>query len=111
MSDDINLDRIAERLVTDGIAAYVEQTGGGCATIMVGEHAADAKGDPRYQAVVGPGWFEGPGWTNARAALDELYIGPDDDGDSYDAVYATKNTDTEDTIIDEIKRQIATRQI
>lgn len=36
----------------------------------------------RYPALAGPGWFDGPAWSQPRASLEEFYIGPDDDGES-----------------------------
>jgi hypothetical protein len=34
----------------------------------------------RYEALAGPGWFDGPAWTRGRADLRDFYVGPDDDG-------------------------------
>lgn len=42
-----------------GVCAYVEQTGGGVATIFAGE--LDEEGVPPF--AVGPGHFDGPNWT------------------------------------------------
>lgn len=85
----IDLDRVAEivRDLSEG-PCYVEQTGGGCATIYAGERdlpAIEPEIDPdwtRFHAAAGPGWFEGPYWTNPRADLDDFYLGPDDMGDA-----------------------------
>ena len=78
----IDLNEVA-RLLRDehGIDnAYVEHTGGGCATVYAGPVRVDNNGDPRYAASAGPGQFmdsEGP-----NANPDDFYIGPDDDGNS-----------------------------
>lgn len=76
----LDLDEVA-RLLRDehGIAdAYVEQTGGGCATIYAGPTRHDpGEQELRYAAIAGPGWFEG---YRARASSADFYIGPDDDG-------------------------------
>lgn len=72
------------------IPAYVEQTGGGCATIYAGEavQICEVEGEPHYNqypVLAGPGWFEGPGFTNPRATTAEFYIGTydSDDDDGY----------------------------
>lgn len=77
MTDTLNMDEVVRRLNDAGVDAYVEQTGGGCATIFAG-----VQSDERWDVCAGPGWFEGPGWTNARGDLGDFAIGPDDDGDS-----------------------------
>jgi hypothetical protein len=79
---ELNMQQVCEILKSKGIPAYVEQTGGGCATIYAGEPAPDSHGDLRYPACAGPGVFNGPGWTNPSATTDEFYIGPDDDGET-----------------------------
>lgn len=103
----LDLDEVVRLLKEEHhTAAYVEQTGGGCATIYAGvlaereepryrwtENGREQVGtelNPRWQAVAGPGWFEGPGWTNGRATVDEFYVGPDDDGEA-DPVVATRD--------------------
>lgn len=87
---ELNMDRICELLAAKGIPAYVEQTGGGCATIYAGEKtpqtftisygAKETYTEDRYEACAGPGWFAGPGWTNGRADTSDFYVGLDDDG-------------------------------
>lgn len=83
----INLNRVVAWLKLYGVPAYVEQTGGGCATIYAGDRNVDRYGDgDLYHALaIGPGWFEGPNWTEARADTTDLYIGPHDQGEG-DAV-------------------------
>jgi hypothetical protein len=94
----LNLETICDMLRAKGIPAYVEQTGGGCATIYAGESFERtepmyswASGErevighgteTRFPALAGPGWFDGPGWTEGRADTADFYIGPDDDGDN-----------------------------
>lgn len=80
----LNLDTICTLLRERGIPAYVEQTGGGVATIYAGEqNIPDPSGEwMRWQALAGPGWFEGPGWSNGRGHTSDFAIGPDDDGET-----------------------------
>lgn len=73
-----DFDRLAEMVRGFGMPAVVEMTGGGVATMYVGDF--DDAGNALI--VAGPGWFEGPGYTRARATLDEFSWGPDDDGQS-----------------------------
>lgn len=80
MAEQLNLDEVVRILKDKGIDAYVEQTGGGTATIFAGNQFIDGYGTNRYQACAGPGWFEGPNFTEARADTSEFYVGPDDDG-------------------------------
>lgn len=74
---EISLDKIVDLIRATGFEAYVEQTGGGTATIYAGSVFTDAEGDPRYPVVAGPGWFEGP--TDARGHTADFCVGPDDD--------------------------------
>jgi hypothetical protein len=63
--------------------AYVEQTGGGTATIYVGKPGDGAFNEwDRYAAAIGPGTFN---WTDPDAStfyLGDLYVGPDDMGEA-----------------------------
>jgi len=93
---DIDFDRITDLVNAAGIPAYTEQTGGGCATIYIGNARRDAHGDLRYPLLAGPGWFAGPGWTNPKGTTADLYIGPDDDGAS--EAWAATDDDTTDTV-------------
>lgn len=77
----LDLDKVCDLLKERNIPAYVEQTGGGCATIYAGEPDRTDPQWPRYKALAGPGWFEGPGWSNGRADTSDFYVGPDDDGE------------------------------
>jgi hypothetical protein len=77
---ELSLDAIVDLLRRGDIPAVVEQTGGGCATIQIGDLFTDAAGAERYPILCGPGWFEGPRWKNARGDTEDLYVGPDDDG-------------------------------
>jgi hypothetical protein len=93
MNDDtdiIDMDAICEILRAGDIPAYVEQTGGGCATIYAGVPYTDEIGDARYPCLAGPGWFAGPGWTAGRGWVDEFCYGADDDGET-DATYVMTN--------------------
>lgn len=81
----LNMDKIVEYVRGAGFAAYVEQTGGGCATIYA-SRTADERGLParpdgdHCEVVAGPGWFAGPNWTKPQAAVLDLWVGLDDDG-------------------------------
>lgn len=79
---ELNLDIVVEIVNRHGVPAYVEQTGGGTATIYAGVPYKDDEGDQRFPAVAGPGWFTEPGWRGGRSTLYEFSIGPDDDGES-----------------------------
>lgn len=92
---EINLDTIAAAVRALGVPCFVEQTGGGCATVYAGDTYTDEHGDARYLAGAGPGWFEGPGWTNARADLvdgSDFYVGLDDDGEDEQGVWVQPGT-------------------
>lgn len=104
---DIDLDAIVAAIVKVGIPAYVEMTGGGVATIYAGEahdHTETIRFGPaagetitykRWQALAGPGWFEGPGYTVARASRTDFYVGPDDEGESDPWCSVATTTDAE----------------
>ena len=83
----IEFDAVVAALRDEGIDAYVEQTGGGCATVLVGEpeefvyKTGDGRvvSDWHYPAAVGPGWFEGEGWTRGHGAATDLAAGPEEE--------------------------------
>lgn len=77
---EIDMDEVVAELALLGVKAYVEQTGGGCATIYAGEPFLDPDGDRRYPGLAGPGFFAGPGWTLGRGHRGDFTVGPDDDG-------------------------------
>ncbi|HVQ91578.1 MAG TPA: hypothetical protein VMU51_11125 [Mycobacteriales bacterium] len=95
----VDLDRIAAMLNGRGVRAVVEMTGGGIATVFGGLDVRDADGDTRYTFLVGPGWFDGPGWTLARADTADLGWGPDDSGDDPGAYTAAGPQMTEADIV------------
>jgi hypothetical protein len=100
----LDMDKIVELVCAKGHAAYVEQTGGGTATIYASREwearpvyvrgdqanlptgvrqypkARDEEG--RYEVAAGPGWFEGPGWSEPKGAAGDFVIGVDDNGES-----------------------------
>lgn len=87
--ESISMDAIVAALTARGLTAYVEQTGGGCATIYAAASAAamaHANSAAGYNAgtivLAGPGTFAGPGWTDGRGDLGEFSYGPDDGGDT-----------------------------
>jgi hypothetical protein len=93
------------------IPAYVEQTGGGCATIYTGKpyHARDGQfqGKPCFRAVypvvAGPGGFD---WGGDRhtAYFGEFCIGPDDQGEG-ECYSSSTEKDTVRSLLDEMARQ------
>lgn len=69
----IDLDAVASLVRAQGFSAYVEQTGGGIATLYAGPLAEDVSA-MQHVAAAGPGYFR----TGAPLAdLGSLYIGPD----------------------------------
>ncbi len=81
-ADEIDMEAIASAVQTAGFHAYVEQTGGGTATIYAGRLHDRETDDPHYSAVAGPGWFRGPGWTAPRASRDDFSVGRHDHGET-----------------------------
>jgi hypothetical protein len=78
---ELNLDTIVELIHRQGIWAYVEQTGGGCATIYAGAQDTNREGDTIYAAIAGPGtcgWGHGPSIGNTG----DFFIGADDQGET-----------------------------
>lgn len=81
--DEIDMDAIVELVEAEGIQAYVEQTGGGCATIYAGRTGSPADLiRPEWIAGAGPGWFEGPGFSRGRGVVGDFWIGLNDDGET-----------------------------
>jgi hypothetical protein len=77
----VNLDTIVELIHRQGIWAYVEQTGGGCAKIYAGAQYTNREKDTIYAAIAGPGtygWGHGPSIANTG----EFFIGADDQGET-----------------------------
>jgi hypothetical protein len=101
----VDLDRIAAMLTERGVPAFVEMTGGGVATVYGGPELRDAGGGTRYTFLIGPGWFDGPGWTLARADTVDLGWGPDDDGDDPDAYTDASPQMTEEDIVAAVASQ------
>jgi hypothetical protein len=80
----LDLDEIVDRIHEQGVWAYVEQTGGGCATIFAGAWHSVPDGNygrTMYAAVAGPGTY---GWGDRPSVghTDEFFIGADDQGES-----------------------------
>jgi len=100
MSREVDFDKVVELVKAQGVAAYVEQTGGGCATILAGPMSEDG----HAVAAAGPGYFDGPGWTCGRGDTDDLYVGPDDQGES-DSMTADA-TWNEQRVADELVRVV-----
>lgn len=73
-----SLDNVVARLKLAGVDAYVEHTGGGCATIYAGgKHTvtwSDGQVDERHDVAAGPGTY---GSNTATTA--EFFVGPNDD--------------------------------
>ena len=83
---EFSMDAVVDRLHAAGVPAYVEMTGGGCATIYAGgKHVSldGAEECPRWDVAAGPGTY---GTRNGNLALlAEFYVGPNDDGASGEA--------------------------
>lgn len=85
---EFSMERVVEILKSWGDdSAYVEQTGGGCATIYAGgvlgtvkDYGEDAQ---VWGCLAGPGWFDGPQWREARGHTMDFNIGPEGSA-SYD---------------------------
>lgn len=111
----VNMDEIVRILREElGVpTAYVEQTGGGCATIFAGPTWKDQYGDEHFYAAAGPGYWT-HGWTNpdpANTALGELgdfHVGPDDGGMSDTPVWTAMEGETERSIAERIAAQSLT---
>jgi len=89
--NEIDMEKICDILKDDyKVTAYVEQTGGGCATIMAGEVRDD---EGHYQACAGPGWFRGPGWQHGVGDLGDFSVGFDDDGET-ESIFSQKQSTT-----------------
>ena len=89
----IDMSEIAALVQRAGVKCIVEQTGGGVATIFAGEEIEPG----RYQAAMGPGWFEGHNGNrhiNPRAWDTDCYVGPDNDDDG--TYYCTEGMSNED---------------
>lgn len=102
---EIDLELVAEFVSAKllGVRCYVEQTGGGCATVYLGNTYTPRASDPlanhevyaeqlkpgvllfpeQYPfgdcvpVMAGPGWFNGPGWTDGRGHRDDFSVGYD----------------------------------
>lgn len=81
---EFNLDRVAGELNSRGIAAEVDQTGGGTATLFAGERFFDNDGEPRWMIMAGPGYFDehGVAFTDTT----EFAVSKDDGGTDTDVV-------------------------
>jgi hypothetical protein len=93
-----NMDTIAKLVRERFDNAYVEMTGGGCATIYAGPVVVDAAGDNRYALIAGPGSYGGRGFgrdEDSVASYDFCY-GNDDDGETTPIFVA--ETESEETI-------------
>lgn len=82
-NDVIDLDQLVDVLQRLGLHAMTEMTGGGVATVYAGKVVGadpDLCDAPLYEACAGPGWFEGPYYSQPRATLNEFYVdrGPQD---------------------------------
>lgn len=80
VADQIDLEAVAVELRRRRIQAVVEDTAGNTACLFAGNPRTDDKGVIRYPVIGGPGFFDGPGWTNGRAWYEEFTFGAHDDG-------------------------------
>lgn len=106
----VSMDNLALLLRAKGhTKAYVEQTGGGCATLYSGGTWRDEHGDDRQDAVFGPGSFYGlDGWQEPYASCGEMFLGRDDDGAGQHHKLPDGATDEE--IVEAIHAQIVASQ-
>lgn len=110
MSTEIDMQKVCDLVHLADIPAYVEQTGGGCATIYAGRCFARPRIDPDpstklWDVAAGPGWFEGPGWTLPKGDVEDFYVGADDMGEG--EFYTATATDTEETLAARIVALVA----
>lgn len=110
---DVDMQVVAEIVSRAGVPAYVEQTGGGCATIFAGVAYKDAEGDERFPAAAGPGWFTGPHFSEPRASLYEFGVGPDNDGEGgfvdFAQIGALDITNIANVIVAQVRKTEAAR--
>lgn len=103
---ELDMDLICTLIHAAGLPAYVEQTGGGCATIQAGPTRLNGNGDSIYAALCGPGWFESfdlnqaPPFQRGRAHTDDCYVGADDQGDT--EAWAAGDSDDEQSVAERI---------
>lgn len=81
----INMDALSDLINKRGVKCYVEHTGGGCATLYIGEEFTDEHGDPRMVLLGGPGTLDHRDYGFSTADVGEFYVGPDDDGANMEA--------------------------
>lgn len=97
----ISLDRIAARLLGDGIMAEVQNTGGGVMCLFAG---TPVRGE--WSACAGPGWTQAGGAHLADTS--DFYVGPDDERSREDwPLEAYRTAVDEDTAVAAIKAQVA----
>lgn len=82
---EFSMDEVVKILTAKGVEnAYVEQTGGGCATIFAGPTHDEPDYGKRYAVAAGPGAYgryDGGEWHDSVGHTDEFCIGADDYGD------------------------------
>lgn len=69
-----SMDGVAKAINSQGIKASVQHTGGGCATLYLGETNAE----DYYSLAAGAGSFESKDWSNPVGYWSEFWIGPED---------------------------------
>lgn len=76
-----SFDVLAQLVRDAGVSAYVEQTGGNCATVFAGTTVTESDGYLRWTCAGGPGRFTWDHPDHHHGYLAEFFIGPDvDDG-------------------------------
>lgn len=99
--DTLDLDLVVDLVRRAGVHSYVEQTGGGCATIFAGArrpHPADTTGrDVLWACCAGPGTY---GWGQVPSVADptDFYVGADDEGESMPLTVADVGAFTEEAV-------------
>lgn len=76
---------------------YVEQTGGGTATIYIGPVWQDDEGYDRQTLMIGPGSFDWGSPNDSQFSFGEVCVGPDDDGET-DPIYVSNMDELRDAV-------------
>lgn len=79
----IDMNEVARLVEEMGYPAFVQQTGGGTATIYAGDRIPDPDFDEIYEAAAGPGWFTDATWSQGYGLKTDFYVGPDGETDDY----------------------------
>lgn len=110
---DFSMDELVDLIEARGVSAYVQQTGGGTATIYMGDEMPELNcGDddcPHYVLAAGPGVFSWNADEPSIGTFGDFCYGPDDHGDSgeYVLVTAMPLETLADNMVAEYRRRLA----